>query len=116
MTLCPECQRAEDDRLHAIYTGQLCCYSRALMASSKRLRREQAVALKRSLTPEEWRQVKARLDVLQERGREEDTPQACENGPSVSRRGADESAVIQRSGEARKPGTDQPAWVAGGSA
>lgn len=111
MTLCPECRRAEDDRLHAIYTGQLCCYSRALMASPKRFRREQAVALKRSLTPEEWRQVKARLDVLQERGREADAAQACENGPSASRRGADESAVIQRSGEAQKPGTDETAKV-----
>ena len=67
MTLCPDCQRAEDDRLHAIYTGQLCCYARALIASPKRLRRDQAFALKRSLTPDEWRQVKARLDVLTDR-------------------------------------------------
>ena len=107
MSLCSECQRAEDDRLHAIYTGQLCCYSRALMASPKCFRREQAVALKRSLTPEEWRQVKARLDVLQERGRADDASAACEIGPSVSRRGADESVGIQRSGEARKPGADE---------
>jgi hypothetical protein len=108
MTLCPECTRAEDDRLHAFYTGQLCCYARALMAAPKRLRRDQAFALKRSLTPDEWRQVKARLDVLVESERA-DTAGACEEGPSVSRRSADESAAVPGFGEARKPGTDQQA-------
>jgi len=108
MTLCPDCQRAEDDRLHPIYTGHLCCYARALMASPRRVRRDQAFALKRSLTPEEWRQVKARLDVLVESERA-DTAGACEEGASVSRQGAEEDSPVLGEVEARKPGTDQQA-------
>ena len=67
MTLCDNCQRAESDRLHCTYSGQLCCYARALMASPKRRRRDQAIGLKRSLLPHEWAQIKARLDVLMAR-------------------------------------------------
>jgi hypothetical protein len=67
MIICPECQRAEDERLHPVYTGQLCCYARALMASPKRMRREQSHALRSSLSAPEWTQVNARLDVLKAR-------------------------------------------------
>jgi hypothetical protein len=110
MTLCPDCRQAEDDRLHPIYTGQLCCHARAIMSGIRRDREATTVAVKRALNPAEWAIVRARLLVLIERERAADAPVACEKGASVSRRGADGAAVIPGVGEARKAG------VAGGAA
>lgn len=67
MTVCPECRAAEDDRLHAIYCNQLCCYARAIMAGLKRERGANAEAIKRAVSPDEWAIVRARLLVLIER-------------------------------------------------
>ena len=67
MTLCPDCQRAEDDRLHPVYSGQLCCHARAIMSGLKRDREVTSIAVKRAITPAEWAIVRARLLVLIER-------------------------------------------------
>jgi hypothetical protein len=67
MTLCPDCIAAEDDRLHAIYRNQLCCYARSIMAGLKRDRGANAEAVKRAIPPGEWAIVRERLMVLIER-------------------------------------------------
>jgi hypothetical protein len=67
MTLCPECRAAEDDRLHAFYRNQLCCYARSIMAGVKRDREANSAAVKRAIPPDEWAIVRARLLVLIER-------------------------------------------------
>ena len=67
MTLCPDCRHAEDDRLHAVYSGQLCCHARAIMSGLKREREATTVAVKRALNPAEWAIVRTRLLVLIER-------------------------------------------------
>ena len=67
MTVCPDCQRAEDDRLHAVYRNQLCCYARSIMGGLKRDRGANAEAVKRAIPPHEWTHVRARLLVLIER-------------------------------------------------
>ena len=67
MTLCPECRTAEDDRLHAIYQNERCCYARAIMAGLKRDRGSNAEAVKRAIPPAEWAIVRERLMVLIER-------------------------------------------------
>ncbi len=67
MTLCPDCIAAEDDRLHAIYTRNLCCYARAIMSGLKRERGANAEAVKRAISPAEWAIVRERLLVLIER-------------------------------------------------
>jgi hypothetical protein len=67
MTLCPDCIAAEDDRLHAIYRNQLCCYARSIMGGLKRDRGSNAEAVKRAIPPAEWTIVRERLMVLIER-------------------------------------------------
>jgi hypothetical protein len=75
MTLCPDCQRAEDDRLHAVYRNELCCYARSIMSGLRREREANAAAVKRALLPTEWAVVRARLLVLIEREKAADAAQ-----------------------------------------
>jgi hypothetical protein len=112
MTLCPDCQRAEDDRLHAVYRNELCCYARSIMSGLLRDRGGNAAAVKRAITPAEWAVVRARLVVLIERERA-DAAAADEKGPSVSRQGAEWDSGVRAGSEAPKPGTDERAEVAG---
>ena len=64
MNPCPECKLAESNPVHVLFTGQLCCAARGLVESPKRFRRERAAALKAAIEPDQWEQVKARIDVL----------------------------------------------------
>jgi hypothetical protein len=75
MTLCPDCQRAEDDRLHAVYRNELCCYARSIMSGLRREREANAAAVKRALLPTEWKVVRDRLLVLIEREKAADAAQ-----------------------------------------
>ena len=64
MNICPDCQIAELDPLHAVYGAQPCCRARAIMATPERFRRGAAAGVKVGTTPEQWAQIRERLDVL----------------------------------------------------
>jgi hypothetical protein len=64
MNPCQDCKLAESNPAHILFSGQLCCAARGLVESPKRFRRERAAALKAAIEPDQWAQVKARIDVL----------------------------------------------------
>ena len=60
MTLCPDCQTAERDPLHCVYTPQLCCKARAVAATPRRMQRQAFDAVTAGLEPLEAQAVRER--------------------------------------------------------
>ena len=74
MNLCPDCEAAERDPLHAVYNrGQLCCAARAVAKSPRSIQRQAFDAVCNGLSPLEAHEVRCRAYALMGR----DEPEAA---------------------------------------
>jgi hypothetical protein len=64
MNLCPDCQRAESDPLHAVYTPALCCRARAVATTPRRFQRQAFDAATYGLSAEDAHDVRVRAHAL----------------------------------------------------
>lgn len=62
--LCPECEAAERDPLHCVYTTALCCKARAVVRSPRCVQRQAFDAVTSGLTPQEAQEVRVRAYAL----------------------------------------------------
>ena len=74
MNLCPDCEAAERDPLHAVYNrGELCCKARAIAKSPRSIQRQAFDAVTSGLSPLDAHEVRCRAYALMGR----DEPEAA---------------------------------------
>ena len=67
MNLCPDCEAAERDPLHCVYTPALCCKARAIAKSPRSIQRQAFDAVTSGLSPLEAHEVRCRAYALLDR-------------------------------------------------
>ena len=69
MNLCPDCEAAERDPLHCVYTPALCCKARAIATSPRSIQRQAFDAVTQGMSPLDAHAVRCRAYALM--GRDE---------------------------------------------
>jgi len=64
MELCPDCERADRDPLHAVYTAALCCRGRAVATTPRRKQRDAFAAATDGLSDADTEAVRQRAYAL----------------------------------------------------